>query len=655
MVAEINSVKLERAKDICLDFASVDDLKAPSAVLIDKRRRFSEEEEMPAMRETEFDRVHEKQRNTVLVGIRMDESGRDVLDWVLGNVTEPGDCVVAVHVCSSSYRALKSKSSLDRYLDVHRGLYSTKKVELKAEVLTGSSVQRVLVKEAKNCKAVAVVVGIRNHRSLRDRVSTARGCAKQLPLTTDVLAIHRGNNIFRRSNNHQLPQVHKMDWSPSSGLSEKSSDKESGFESDESRVKVDEFKEEILKMGHDERRRISGRSVSLPSVDVLDKKPGWPLLRRAASEIPQAHHSRKLSVVHWVMSFPERFPQHQNSISETISVEKKLKGIVLRDSSRWCCYDVLRTATSEFSSENLIGKGGCNKVYKGVLPDGEAVAVKILKSSSKESITDFAHEVSIISSLNHRYIAPLLGVCAQETDLISVYSFSSKGSLEDNLHGKQKGKHVLSWEERFRIAVGLAEALDYLHNRCSRPVIHRDVKSSNVLLSDDLEPRLSDFGLSMWAPTSSEFLIQGEVVGTFGHLAPEYFMYGKAKPTIEKGDADKVLDPNLSEKFDEAQFQRLVLAATLCLTTAATLRPDIKEILKLLRGEAEKEMEEWMKRRKEDSEEDKDCFDDEVYPNSSAELHLSLAMLDVEEDNSVSSSSSSSSSSPGEIPSSSSH
>ncbi|XP_010530898.1 PREDICTED: receptor-like cytosolic serine/threonine-protein kinase RBK1 [Tarenaya hassleriana] len=626
---------------------------------------------MSAMRGTDADNVHQKQRNSVfLVGIRMDESGRELLDWVLENVAQAGDRVVAVHVCSSSYRALKSKASLEQYLEVHRGLFSTKQVELKGEVFTGSSVQRVLEKEAKSFKATAVI---------GDQVSTAKCCAKKLPLTTDVLAVHRGNIVFSRCNNLQLPPVLKMISSPSSELSGKSSDKESGFESDESRDKPGEVKGEILKMGH-ERRIISDRSVSLSSVEVLDQRPGWPLLRRAASDIPQARHGRKLSVVHWVMSLPERFPQQQNSPNpETSLVENQLKGM-LRDSSQWFCYDVLKTATSDFSSENLIGKGGCNKVYKGVLRDGRAVAVKISKSSSKEAMKNFVHEVGIISSLDHQHIAPLLGVCIQENDLISVYNFSSKGNLEENLHGKQKGRHVLSWEERFRIATGLAEALDYLHNRCSKPVIHRDVKSSNVLLSDEFEPQLSDFGFSIWAPTSSRFLIQGDVLGTFGYLAPEYFMYGKvsdkvdvyafgvvllelisgrtpissqtptgqekslvmwAKPVIDKGDAKGLLDRDLSEKFDENQFQRMVLAATLCLSRSATVRPNIREILRLLRGEQEKE------REKEDSEEDQeDCFDDEVYPNSSAELHLSLAMLDVE-DNSVPSSSSSSSS--GEI------
>ncbi|XP_020874659.1 proline-rich receptor-like protein kinase PERK5 isoform X3 [Arabidopsis lyrata subsp. lyrata] len=244
----------------------------------------------------------------------------------------------------------------------------------------------------------------------------------------------------------------------------------------------------------EEKRKISGRSVSLPSIDILlDEKPGWPFLKRATLGTPQVHqwHTRKVSVVNWVMSLPERFPRHHHQTLnyETSLIKKQIKDI-LRDNKKWFKYNVLKKATSDFSQENVIGKGGCNEVYRGILEDGKGIAVKILKSSSKEAMTNFVHEINIISSLSHQYISPLLGVCVQDNELISVYNLSTTGSLEETLHGKRKGKYVLSWEERFKIAIGLAEALDYLHNRCSKPVIHRDVKTSNVLLSAELQPQV---------------------------------------------------------------------------------------------------------------------------------------------------------------------
>ncbi|EOA30339.1 hypothetical protein CARUB_v10013464mg [Capsella rubella] len=478
---------------------------------------------MAVEKERKVDHVIVKKRNIVLVGIRIDESGKEILKWALEEVAQLGDCVVVVHVCFTSFRALKSKSSLDRYLEHYSGFCSTNKIELKGEVLKGNSVIGVLVKEAKRYNAMSVVVGVKQQRKLSLKI--AKGCAKELPSTTDVLAIHRGNIVFRRSNHYHLPLAQKMSSRLSSELSNGFSDEERKLKYEESTVKSIE----IAGATGEEKRKISGRSLSLPSVEVIDKKPGWPLLRTTTLASPMVHHhTRKISVVNWVMSLPERFPHHPNPTSQPSFCDKQLRDI-LKEINRWFSYDALKTATSDFSSENLIGKGGCNEVYKGFLENGKAVAVKILKPSVKEAVKEFVHEVSIISSLSHQNISPLIGVCVHYNDLISVYNLSSRGSLEETL----QCKHVLRWEERFKIAIGLGEALDYLHNQCSNPVIHRDVKSSNVLLSDEFEPQLSDFGLSIWGSKSCRYTIQRDVVGTFGYLAPEYFMYGKVSDKVD--------------------------------------------------------------------------------------------------------------------------
>ncbi|KAL9819904.1 putative protein kinase RLK-Pelle-RLCK-VI family [Arabidopsis thaliana] len=416
----------------------------------------------------------------------------------------------------------------------------------------------------------------------------------------------------------------------------------------------------------EEKRRISGRSVSLPSIDILlDEKPGWPFLKRASLGTPQqVHkwHTRKVSVVNWVMSLPERFPNHQQTLNyETSLIKKQIKDI-LRDNNKWFNYNVLRKATSDFSQENVIGKGGCNEVYRGILEDGKGIAVKILKSSSKEAMTNFVHEINIISSLSHQNISPLLGVCVQDNELISVYNLSNTGSLEETLHGKQKGKYVLSWEERFKIAIGLAEALDYLHNRCSKPVIHRDVKTSNVLLSLELQPQilvcrcgdrqhLLDIRYKvMWwehldiLHRSTSCMEKSVIKLMFTPL--EWFCLNsfleeilfhlriledkRAKPLIDTGNLKVLLDPDVTDIFDESQFQRMVLAASHCLTRSATHRPNIRQILRLLRDE--NEAGKWIM----EEEGNEDCFDDEVYPNSSTELHLNLAMLEVEDDETAS-------------------
>ncbi|EOX97668.1 Kinase protein with adenine nucleotide alpha hydrolases-like domain, putative isoform 4 [Theobroma cacao] len=574
------------------------------------------------------------EKKYVLVGIRIDSQSRDLLSWALVKVAEPGDCVVAVHVSRSSDHALREKLLLEGYLDVYEGLCSVKQVDLKGQIFKGSSTRKVLIREARNYEAVALVVGISKHSALGGWTSTARYCAKRLPTTTNVLAISNGKIIFRRSNKNQLPGLTvKGDPRPSLYLIENPAarecqseygDSEVGSEisslegiqssKDESRTSSEDSKSEILSVIY-EGKKISSRSISLFAGDVMDYKPGWPLLLRASSATPQAKHARSMSVVKWVMNLPSRSPHHtprcstikenpleiesgseieinRTNSSMQCELQKCLEALLKTNSSacQWFSYKDLKASTAQFTSENLIGKGGSNRVYKGILPDGKAVAVKILKSS-KEACKDFANEIEIISSLNHKHIMPLIGVCIKDNDLVSVYDLSSKGSLEEILHGKNKEKHALSWEVRYNVAVGIAEGLNYLHNEHPRPVIHRDVKSSNILLSDGFEP--------------------------------------KAKPIIENGDVKGILDPNLNGNINETQMKRMVLAATLCITRSARLRPKMSEILELLKGD--EGVEKWAETRH-DNTESQDHNDDEVYPNSSAELHLSLAMLDIDDD-----------------------
>ncbi|KAG5247935.1 kinase family protein [Salix suchowensis] len=622
------------------------------------------------------------EKRNVLVGIRIDSQSRELLSWAIVKVAEPGDCVIAVHVCGTL---------LDSYLEVYDGLCSMKKVGLTGHL------------RGKNHTAVAIVVGISGQGALRGWASTARYCAKRLRPTTDVLAICNGKIVFRRCNNNQLPGL-GGDPKPSFKINEKFSTfrrTQSEFGDSEADTEISSF--ELLSRDESENSKDGAcsifsvrkkRSNSLFSGDILDQRPGWPLLRRVNSAIPQNFHARQLSVAQWAMTLPDRsslqnprfssfeegekskiLDESNRSSSSALCELQNGRNILLKASSsscKWFSYEVLKKATSSFSSENLFGKGGCNRVYKGVLPDGKPVAVKVQKSS-QEAIKDFAHEVAIISSLNHKRITPLLGFCIKDSVLISVYDFFSKGSLEENLHGKSNKKSPLSWEVRFDIAVKISEALYHLHNECSRPVIHRDIKSSNILLSDGFEPQLTDFGMAIWGPTATSFVTQGEVVGTFGYLAPEYFMYGKvsdkidvyafgvvilellsgrkpissekgqeslvmwAKPLLESGNAKDLVDPNLNGNFDEVQMQRMVLAATHCITRAARLRPKMSEILKLLRGD--KELEKWTNPQNKDPwDPENQDNDDEVYPSSSAELHLSLALLDVDDDSTSSSS-----------------
>ncbi|XP_019169225.1 PREDICTED: receptor-like cytosolic serine/threonine-protein kinase RBK2 isoform X2 [Ipomoea nil] len=648
----------------------------------------------------------EEKRRNVLVGIRFDGHTKELLDWALVKVADPGDRVLAIHVSTKSSSASdgpntkdESYSSwLESYLDDYDGLCTKNQVHLKAQVLKGSSTRKMLVREAKKHDAVAVIVGTSNHkRPLIGRLggwtSIAKYCAKQLPTSVDVMAIHNGRIVFRRGSNSQYTAA-AGDPRPSF-YTERSStvgDSHSEFgESDMGRLShetecYENYSQDYESLsstspkGTHKKGCLSLASISLPVVQLADTPPGWPLLRYEPP-VPVPVHARKMSVVQWVMTLPNRslidlegsspksseeencsFSDKNESCSELIN-EFKLLIETNSPACKWFSYSVLTTSTSQFSSENLIGKGGCNQVYKGVLPDGKQVAVKILKSSEK-AWKDFMQEVDIMTSVKHKNIAPLLGICIEDTsDLVSVYNFLSQGNLEENLHGKGKGKSPLAWKVRLRIATGIAEALNYLHNEHPRPIIHRDVKSSNILLGDEFEAKLSDLGLAIWGPTRTSFATHSDVVGTFGYLAPEYFMYGKvsdkidvysfgvvllellsgrraigfesarggqeslvmwAKPKLESGDLKGIIDENLNVNGDEAEVQRVGLAARLCLTQAARFRPNIAQILKMLRGEKDSSKGE----EENENEDEKVEMDDEVYPDSSVESHLSLALMD---------------------------
>lgn len=137
----------------------------------------------------------------------------------------------------------------------------------------------------------------------------------------------------------------------------------------------------------------------------------------------------------------------------------------------------------------MIGRGGSSCVFKGRLCDGKEVAVKVLKSSN-EVFKEFSTEIEIIISISHKNIISLLGFCIDYKTPILVYDLLPRGSLEQNLHGNKKKLSAFGWEERYKVALGVAEALVYLHKGSSKSVIHRDVKSSNILLDEDFKPQV---------------------------------------------------------------------------------------------------------------------------------------------------------------------
>ncbi|XVF31268.1 hypothetical protein REPUB_Repub16aG0131000 [Reevesia pubescens] len=276
----------------------------------------------------------------------------------------------------------------------------------------------------------------------------------------------------------------------------------------------------------------------------------------------------------------------------------------------------LRAATDNFNQENIIGKGGYAEVYKGRLKDGKLVAVKrLVKGTADERTAGFLSELGILAHVNHPNTAKLIG-CGIEGGMHLVFQLSPLGSLGSVLHGL---KGTLDWSKRYKIAVGTADGLTYLHETCERRIIHRDIKAENILLTENFEPQICDFGLAKWLPKQWTHHNVSKFEGTFGYFAPEYFMHGIvdektdvyafgvlllelitgrkalddqqqsvviwAKPLLDENDIKELVDPSLGDDYDAEEVDRMVLTASLCIEQSPILRPQMSQVVILLRGD----------------------------------------------------------------------
>ncbi|KAI3977006.1 hypothetical protein MKX01_008864 [Papaver californicum] len=294
-------------------------------------------------------------------------------------------------------------------------------------------------------------------------------------------------------------------------------------------------------------------------------------------------------------------------------------------------YSEIRSATQNFRKGRVLGRGALSYVFRGRVGFRRtSVAIKILDKDDSEAPKAFCRELLIASSLDNRYIVPLLGFCIDADEgLFLVYKYVSGGSLEHHLHEKKRGiwgSASLPWSNRFKIAMGLAEAVTYLHNGTDKCVVHRDIKPSNILITSNKTPKLCDFGLATWTTAPSVPFLCKTVKGTFGYLAPEYFQHGKvsgktdvyafgvvllelitgrkpieakrapgdenlvvwAKPLLQQGGEaiKELVDPKLRLRPRHLkQMTRMVEAAAACITSEESSRPNIDEIIGILRGD----------------------------------------------------------------------
>ncbi|EXC32839.1 putative serine/threonine-protein kinase [Morus notabilis] len=288
----------------------------------------------------------------------------------------------------------------------------------------------------------------------------------------------------------------------------------------------------------------------------------------------------------------------------------------------WYTLRELEVSTNGFADENVIGEGGYGIVYRGVLEDNTLVAVKNLLNNRGQAEKEFKVEVEAIGRVRHKNLVRLLGYCAEGAHRMLVYEYVDNGNLEQWLHGDVGPCSPLTWEIRMNIILGTAKGLTYLHEGLEPKVVHRDIKSSNILLDKQWNPKVSDFGLAKLLGSERSY-VTTRVMGTFGYVAPEYASTGMLnersdvysfgillmeiitgrnpvdysrpagevnlvewlKTMVTNRNAEGVVDPRLQEKPSSRALKRALLVALRCVDPNAQKRPKMGHVIHMLEAD----------------------------------------------------------------------
>ncbi|KAK1421479.1 hypothetical protein QVD17_23838 [Tagetes erecta] len=283
-------------------------------------------------------------------------------------------------------------------------------------------------------------------------------------------------------------------------------------------------------------------------------------------------------------------------------------------------YQQLRLSTNDFGEEYRVGKGGFGEVFKAILDDENVVAVKRLHVDHARVKSEFETEVRLTSNVQHRNLVRQLGWCIEGSELFLILEYIPQGSLDNFLWGDKRG--TLNWEKRFNIILGVARGLAHLHNEFHVKIIHRDIKLNNILLDNDFQPKICDFGLARLQPDDQTHVSTRRLAGTLGYMAPEYAINGHLSEKVdiysfgivvletisgrrctdehfsgpdtshllehawqmyEKGMHVDLIDQALDvEEHEKINVMKTIEIGLMCTQSPASLRPTISEVILML-------------------------------------------------------------------------
>lgn len=602
----------------------------------------------------------------VVVGISLqEEESKELLSWAMSVAACPGDTLIALHVIVEKhgresqfmkFRIDNARAILIKLLGSFMDLWQAKQIKVEAKVLVHSSLEKAIVNEAATSGASFLVLGASTYQLTSSSIgATKKYCLKHAPAGCAVIVVKDRRDVHLQELFPRIPEIDcsgilqegnswfNLKWPTKDfgktlgSLQKKLLSKFQSRGEEEFRDHMNERDESF----QEQQDKHSPRGVLEAPSHCLDQEESFSSESSIGSssfrndvddgsseESPHNFFNfwttASMQSNKFLKLFSSPFGHCATQITSTTKNPRNRETFEERKAyeeiswkSSWKCFSFkeISYATDNFNSDNLVGKGGYAEVYKGILLNGQAVAVKrmVNGATDEQKEKDFLTELGIIGHIHHPNTASLLGCCI-ENGLHLIFHFSPNGSLDSYLH--DTNTPVLEWSIRYKVAIGIARGLHYLHKRCQRRIIHRDIKAANILLDREFEPQISDFGLAKWLPRQWTHHSVSPIEGTYGYLAPEYFMHGIvdektdvfsfgvllleivsgrkpfdaseqniliwAKPLLESGNIKKLADPRLEFQYDTVEIKRVLFTASLCIRHSAIWRPSMTEALQLL-------------------------------------------------------------------------